>query len=428
MMHPQPSKIFPARRRLQAAALVLVLFTALAAQAAMPVIEQRWLLIYDVSSGMKKRLPAVETQVRVMLTNDFVNSLRAGDSIGVWTFNDRLQMGRFPLTTWDPKHASQTASNLVVFLDKQGYSGSSSFAALQPTLDSVIEDSDRLTVVIVCSGDGDILWTPYNDGMNETMKQTRDDRKKIKQPYVIILRTQLGKYVGATVNFPPLAANLPPFPLLPAEIKAMQPPPPPPPVVKPPPPAPPLVIVGTHVSSDPNDVAKYLATGQLPGGTEKPATAPAPAVVTPPSTVPATPVVPVTNVPAPKPVPAAAVPVTNVQAVNVPAPAPVPATVPVASVEKAPAVTPPPTPVASLPPAAPVVTAANAPAVVATNTLAMATVVDDRDTRLLIYVGVGLLGAAVVLVIFLITRGRSRLHSSLITSSMQSNPRPPEQK
>ena len=125
----------------------------------------------------------------------------------------------------------------------------------------MIDDSDRLTVVIVCSGTGEILWTPYNDGMNTTLKQTRDDRKKLKLPYVIVLRTQLGKYVGATVNFPPLAANLPPFPLLPSEIKAMQPPPPPPVVeVKPPPPAPPLVIVGKHVSSDTNDVLKFAVT------------------------------------------------------------------------------------------------------------------------------------------------------------------------
>src|SRR6185295_6660377 len=101
----------------------------------------------------------------------------------------------------------------------------------------------------------------------------------------------MGKYVGATVNFPPLAANLPPFPLLPAEIKAMQPPPPPPPVVKPPPPAPPLVIVGTHVSSDPNDAVKYAETGQMPATTPKPG-APAPAVTAPLTPAPVVPEAP----------------------------------------------------------------------------------------------------------------------------------------
>ena len=412
-MHPQPSKIFPVRRGLQAAVLAVVLFAALAAPAAMPVIEQRWLFIFDTSSGMKKRLPAVETQIQMLLTKDFASSLHAGDSIGVWTFDDRVSMGKYPLITWDPKRAPLTASNLMTFVHKQSYSGSTSFGALQPTLDTVIEDSDRLTVVIICDGEGEILWTPYNDGMNETMKQTREDRKKIKEPYIIILRTQLGKYVGATVNFPPLAANLPPFPLLPSEIKARQPPPPPV-AVKLPPSAPPLVIVGTHVSSDTNDVVKYAATGQLPA-------APAAAVSATDVQAGMVPVAIVTNTPAPAP---GSVPVTT----SASAPA-----VPPAAVPSAPPATPgkvPPAAAASTPApvSVPATTPANAPTAAVTNTAATLAVVDDRDTRLLTYVGVGLLGAAIVLVIFLVTRGRSRPQSSLITSSMQGGPRPPEQK
>src|SRR5450756_374030 len=270
MMNPQPSMIFPARRWLAAVLLVLGLLAATGALAAPAVIEQRWLFVFDTSSAMKKRLPAIESQIQTLLTKDFAGSLREGDSIGVWTFDEKLAMGKYPLITWDPKRAQLTASNLMTFIHRQSYSGTTSFGMLQPTLDSVIEDSDRLTVVILCDGDGEIQWTPYNDGMNETFKQTRDDRAKLHQPYVIVLRTQMGKYVGATVNFPPLASSVPPFPLLPSEIKAMQLATPPPVVVaKPSPPAPPLVIVGMHVSSATNDVAKYVANNELLESIEK---------------------------------------------------------------------------------------------------------------------------------------------------------------
>ncbi|HEV2695874.1 MAG TPA: hypothetical protein VG347_23495 [Verrucomicrobiae bacterium] len=386
MNHSQSPRIspgsFPAARWFYAALLAAVLFSTGVAHAA--VIEQRWLLIFNTSSGMKKRLPAVETQIATLLTKDFARDLREGDSVGVWTFNDKLSMGKYPLINWDPKRSWLMISNLTTFVRKQDYTGVSSLATLQPTLDSVIEDSDRLTVVIVCDGDGDFQWTPYNEGMNETLKQTREDRKKLKLPYVIILRTQMGKYVGATVNFPPLAANLPPFPLLPSEIKALAPPPV---VVKPPPPAPitpPLVIVGTHVSSDTNDLVKYAVTNAAPVVVEKPA------VVTPEPPVPQ-------NVAQTAPVVAA------------------PAVAPTAPV----------TPVA---PKAQENVIATTNARIGTNEVVAVTIVDDRDTRILTYVGVGLLGAAVVLVIFLITRGRSTPRSSLITSSMQSDPRPPEQK
>jgi len=372
-------KIFRAARPLGAAVVALVLLSAVAVRAEAP----RWLFIFDTSSGMKKRLPAVVATTETLLRTDFASSLHAGDSVGVWTFDEKLRMGKFPLVTWDPQHAGFTISNLMAFVGKQSYSGTTTFDVLQPMLGNVIEDSERLTVVIVCDGEGEIHWTPYDEGMNETLKQTQDDRKKIHQPYVIVLRTQEGKYVGATVNFPPLAANLPAFPLLPREIKAMAVPPP---VVKPPPVvmAPPLIIVGTHVSSDTNDLTKLSA-----------------APVNPPP-----PVVPKAEV----------------------------ATVPPAATVVAPAVT---TPPIATPPAAVAAAVTAVPAttstgvVVVTNEPAPAPMVagtGDRDTQILTYVGVGLLGAAVALVIFLITRGRATPQSSLITSSMQSERRPPEQK
>jgi len=375
MMNLKLTKNFPAVRRWGVALLALVWLAAAAARAE----EPRWLFVFDTSSGMKKRLPEVETQVQKLLLKDFAGSLKAGDSVGVWTFDEKLSMGKFPLVTWDPEHAGFTASNLMTFVHKQSYSGNTSFDVLQPMLGNVIDDSERLTVIIVCDGEGEIHWTPYDEGMNETLKQTRDERKKLHQPYVIVLRTQEGKYVGATVNFPPLAANLPPFPLLAREMKAA---PVPPPVVKPPPVvmAPPLIIVGTHVSSDTNDLTKIPAE---PAAPPKATVSSAPATgVTPPQT-PAAPVaaMPVASPPTAGPVAQVAAPATN---------AAMAVTTKVPDVTKA--------------------------------------ETGDRDTRILTYVGVGLFGAAVVLVIFLITRGRTAPRSSLITSSMEIGRRPPEQK
>jgi hypothetical protein len=148
---------------------------------------------------------------------------------------------------------------------------------LQPLLGRVIANSERLTVVILCDGDGEIHWTPYNDGLNDTIKQTRDDRKKLHLPYVLVLRTQMGKFTGATVNFPPVPANLPPFPLLPREIKAAMPAPPTNIIAVKPPPVAPLIIVGTHVSADTNDVPKPPPAIVMV--TNAPATAPATNVV-----------------------------------------------------------------------------------------------------------------------------------------------------
>ena len=350
-------------------------FTVLAALWLLPSVaalaESRWLLVFNTSSAMKKRLPAVEAEVRTLLLADFSRSLRADDGLGVWTLNDKLHTGQLPLITWSPETASSTVSNLVAFVHRQSYSGSTSFAALQPLLDQVIADSERLTVVIICDGEDEIHGTPYDDGLNDTIKQTRDARKNLHQPFVIVLRTQMGKFTGATVNFPPVPANLPPFPLLPREIKAATPAPPTNIIVVKPPPVAPLIIVGTHVSTDTNDVPK------------------------PPPPPPTNPVV-------------AAVVKINPPPVTNPSPKP-----PVVRVT-------------NVPPVIAVVT--NAPATATeTNIVAAVRPADDTVARHLTYVAAGIIALALLVIVFTV-RARRTPPSSLITSSLESDSRPPPQK
>jgi len=313
------------------------------------------------------------------------------------------------LLAWDPKAGGELATNLVNYIYRQNYSGNTRFAVLQPILGTVIGDSERLTVIIFCDGADQIHGTPYDEGINQTLKQTYDDRKKALQPYVIVLRTQTGKYVGGTVNFPPVAANLPPFPLLPREILAAQPQPPrpPAPVVKPVPvvATPSLIIVGKHVSSDTNDIEK-LQESKPPAAVVEKTNPPAEAVAAPPVA------------PLPEPVPAVVIPPTVGAKAVAATKAPV---APVAAAPKAP--TPAPEPVPAPAPAAKIV-----PATATTNEAVVSAIsVMDHDTKVLTYVGIGLLVVAIGLVIFLI-KHRPGPRGSLITSSMQSNPRPPEQK
>ncbi len=242
----------------------LLLFSFFCATLAHAADEQRWLLIFDTSSAMKKRLPAVEAEIKSLFLSSIDGKLRTNDSIGVWTFDSQLHAGQFPLMWWQPERAALEATNLAMFLRGQKFSGNTKFDALQPTLNRVIADSERLTVLIFCSGADEIHWTPYDESLNAMLAQTAAERKKSLQPVVVLLRTQVGKYIGATVNFPPQPVTSPSFPLLPCEIKTIPSNPPPVAIVVPAtkpivPVAPSLVIVGTHVSSNTNDIVKYAA-------------------------------------------------------------------------------------------------------------------------------------------------------------------------
>jgi hypothetical protein len=277
------------RRPFMVAALLAGIFLvpAVRAQTAGPNVDSRFLLVFDTSSDMKRRLPAVQKALNEILSAGTNGQLHPGDTLGVWTFDQVLHTGQFPLQRWAPDQAEMMASNITAFVRKQRYTKTTKFDALLPLLNQVVERSERLTVLIFCDGNGEIHGTPYDVGINKIFQQRQGERKKEQLPIVIGLRSQRGQYAGCMVSFPPQLVSLPAFPPLPAAVPV------PPRVTNAPaPPGPPrsnaasLIIVGTTI------------TNRVP----PPAPKPPPALIPPPPLVP--PPVPapmvVTSTPAPE--------------------------------------------------------------------------------------------------------------------------------
>jgi hypothetical protein len=176
--------------------------------------------------------------------------LHSGDSIGVWTFDQDLHSGQFPLQHWEPDNAVIIASNITAFVGKQRYTKTTRFDALLPLLNQVVQGSERLTVLIFCDGNGEVHGTPYDVGINQIFQQRQSERQEARLPIVIGLRSQRGQYTGCLVSFPPQLVSLPAFPPLPEAVPA------PPKVMNAPaPPTPPrssvpsLIIVGTTITN-----------------------------------------------------------------------------------------------------------------------------------------------------------------------------------
>jgi hypothetical protein len=267
------------------------------AQSVSPMNDSRFLFIFDTSADMKKRLPAMKVEMNQLMSTSMGGQLRSGGSLGVWTFDQDLHAGQFPLQHWRPDDAETIASGITDFVGKQHYANGTRFDALQPQLNQVIQDSPRLTVLIFCDGEDDIKWTPYDSGINQVFQQRLAEQKRSEQPFVLVLRTQLGQYAGCTVNFPPGMVSFPEFPPLPAPMSEN--PPPPAPVVAPPQPrGPPLIIVGTKVETNwPLAPAPMpvLPTNPTPVVQSNAAPVPPtnPTIVTPTNVVSATPINPV---------------------------------------------------------------------------------------------------------------------------------------
>jgi hypothetical protein len=263
------------------------------AQPAPQAADNRFLFIFDTSADMKKRLPAVQAEVNELLASSMDGLLRAGDSLGVWTFGQELRAGQFPLQHWRPEDAVTIAASINQFIGKQSYAGNTGFNTLQPQLNQLIQNSTRLTVLIFCDGEDEIKWTPYDARINQIFQQQLAAQNKTRQPFVLVFRTQLGQFIGCTINFPPGMVSVPEFPPLPPPPPAPAKTPPPTPVVTPPPVGQPLIIIGTKVETNrppapappppakpatvtPTNIGPVMPTNIVPAATSNPVAPPLP--------------------------------------------------------------------------------------------------------------------------------------------------------
>jgi hypothetical protein len=246
----------------------IFLVPAAQAQPAAPNVNSRFLLIFDTSSDMKRRLPAVQKALNDILAASTNGQLHPGDTIGVWTFDQDLRRGQFPLQHWEPENAAMIASNISAFVGSQRYSKKTSFDALMPLLNQIVRSSERLTALIFCDGQGEIHGTLYDVGINQKIfQQHQSEREKARLPIVIGLRSQRGQYTGCMVSFPPQPVSFPEFPPLTEAVQT------PPMVTNAPAPrsnVASLIIVGTTV------------TNHVPPPAPKPPSVPKTALTNPP--------------------------------------------------------------------------------------------------------------------------------------------------
>jgi hypothetical protein len=229
----------------------LILIPGLRAQPTEQTVQNRFLFVFDTSRDMKSRGDGMEKTLNTLLALSLSGQMHAGDSMGVWTFGQELRPADYPLQAWNPDNAVAIASNLVKFVNNQYYGKATHFEALQPLLNKVVQNSERLTVLIFCDGKAKFSGTPFDAGINQIFDQKRDGQKNAGQPFIVVLRSQLGEYVGCSVGLPPQPLTYPQFPPLP-----VQPPPAPNVTNAPPPVAPavigqPLIIVGTKTETSP---------------------------------------------------------------------------------------------------------------------------------------------------------------------------------
>ncbi len=277
--------------------------------AAMPPSNNRFLFIVDTSSGMKRQGDKERETVESILRSGFNGQLHAGDTIGVWTFNEDVYTGRLGLQQWTPGDSDEIVLRTTEFLRHQPFEKKSRLDVAMSAVTKIINVSDVITVVIVSDGKNAIIGTPFDRDINGLYAQNLRDNKKNPAPMVTVLQGKGGQftkqYSVAALPWPVVIPELPISLKLakapgdkPATAAAPKAP------ARPAPQGPSLVLVGPQPPEFP-----------LPAQTTAPAMAPTPASV------------PAPNLPAVPQVASTSQPTEVASASPVPMPSPVPATV-----------------------------------------------------------------------------------------------------
>ena len=262
--------------------LCLALFAALlprettAATNAPASIHNRYLLIVQTSRSMQHRSEGIVQVVQELFSSAMNGQLLPGDTIGLWTYNEQLHGGQFPLQHWLTNSQQQITARVLGYLQAQKFESSARLEKVLPVMGSIINKSDFITVILITDGAQEMHGTPFDDKINAAYSAWRDQQRANRMPFVTVLRAKGGAITDYCANPAPWTPALPP---LPKELLAAQEAPKPAPAVTHHAPAAavaPLIFIGKKPVSQPRLQAETpKATGSTATAAEVANTSPA---------------------------------------------------------------------------------------------------------------------------------------------------------
>jgi hypothetical protein len=182
------------------------------AQALEPPSGNRWLLIVDTSRLMQHRAEAAQQIAASLIDSGMQGQMRDGDTLGLWTFNDSLSSGVFPLQEWTTNSNTIVARRVYEFLRAQKNERESRFEKVSPEMAQVIQDSEFITVIVISDGSSAMTGTPFDAKINASYKEWQKQQQENQMPFITLLRAKAGVFTDFVVNTPPFPLEFPPLP------------------------------------------------------------------------------------------------------------------------------------------------------------------------------------------------------------------------
>jgi hypothetical protein len=161
---------------------------------------RRFLLIVETSSASTKCSTAVESAVRQLVGGAFDGKMKPGDTLGVWTYQDTLDVG-FPMHFWKPSAAWPLSEAIVEHLRKRRWDQPPIWENVLTPLRRVADVSDDLTVAVITSpGSRLSMGAELDARIGAVYAEAEAGLRRSKLPFVTFFAIRNGKLVDAAVN------------------------------------------------------------------------------------------------------------------------------------------------------------------------------------------------------------------------------------
>ncbi len=189
--------------RLLPVILLLAIGPRLAAQPQQQ--ENRFLFLIDTARAMRGYSNSIVQGMVDLMTSDMRGELRQGDTIGLWTYSDKLNT-EFPMEIWSNEGKYGVMADMEGYLKSRRYEHQAHLEKVLPTLNQIIAKSQRVTIIIFFDGNGQIQGTPYDKDINSLQKKYAHQLKMAHQPFVTVLSARNGAVFDYTINYPGVIA------------------------------------------------------------------------------------------------------------------------------------------------------------------------------------------------------------------------------
>ena len=169
-------------------------------------IGNRYLLVVETSGAIAKLEHGGRQAVFDLIYSGIEGRLHPGDTFGIWTFQEDVSAGVFPIQAWDPEQKLELASRAGLYLKQQPYKGKASLDTALARVSALIRNVKDVNIIIVCSAEAKLnepfpLW-----------EHKSDQAKEGKKPVVLTLAAVEGRIAqrGVTIEGEALALPYPP--------------------------------------------------------------------------------------------------------------------------------------------------------------------------------------------------------------------------